>query len=70
MSLRGLFRVFNETRRAARERATVTVTGEGGGADRLALMLDAGRGVRGAEIILAARENPEGIRSWISPVRP
>lgn len=56
MSLKGLYRVFNESRKAARERATVAVTGEGAGAGRLAGLLDAGRGLRGAEIILAVRE--------------
>lgn len=60
MSLKGLYRVFNETRRAARERATVAVTGEGGGASRLAALLDAGRGVRGAEVIIAVREGSGG----------
>jgi uncharacterized protein (DUF697 family) len=63
MSLRGLYRVFNETRRAARERATVAVTGEGSGAARLADMLDASRGTRGtrgAEIIIAVREKSGG----------
>lgn len=60
MSLRGLYRVFNETRKAARERATVAVTGEGAGAGRLAGLLDAERSVRGAEIILEVRERAGG----------
>lgn len=60
MSLKSLYRVFNETRKAARERATVAVTGDGAGPGRLAGLLDAGRSVRGAEIILAVREEPAG----------
>ncbi|WP_152670572.1 YcjF family protein [Rubrobacter aplysinae] len=60
MSIRSLYRVFNETRRAARERATVAVTGKGGGADSLARALGAGRGTRGAEIIIAVREGSGG----------
>jgi uncharacterized protein (DUF697 family) len=60
MSIRGLYRVFNETRKTARERATVAVTGGGGGAARLAGLLDAGRGVRGAEIMITVNESPGG----------
>lgn len=60
MSIKGLYRVFNETRKSARERATVAVVGEGAGTGRLAGVLDAGRGVRGAEIILTAREGSDG----------
>lgn len=60
MSLKGLYRVFNETRKSARERATVAVTGEGAVSGRLAGLLDARRGVRGAEIILALRERSDG----------
>lgn len=58
MSVRNLYRVFNETRKAARERATVAVTGESGGAGRLAKLLGAERSVKGAEIIISVRERP------------
>ena len=58
MSVRNLYRVFNETRKAARERATVAVTGESAGAGRLAKLLGAERSVKGAEIIISVRENP------------
>jgi len=60
MSFKGLYRVFNESRKAARQRATVAVTGEGAGAGRLAELLDAGRGTQGAEIILSVQESPDG----------
>ena len=55
--LRNLYRVFNETRKAARERATVAVTGDSAGAGRLAKLLGAGRSVKGAEIIISVRES-------------
>lgn len=57
MSVRNLYRVFNETRKAARERATVAVTGDSAGAGRLAKLLNVGRSVKGAEIIISVRES-------------
>lgn len=56
MSIKGLYRVFNETRKAARERATVAVIGDPGGSARLAKLLDAQRGTGGAEVIISVRE--------------
>ena len=53
IGLRNLYRVFNETRKAAREQATLAVTGDSPEAAELAGQLDAQREVRGAEIILA-----------------
>jgi uncharacterized protein (DUF697 family) len=53
MGLRNLYKVFNETRKAAREQATLAVTGDSPEAAELAGQLDAQREVRGAEIILA-----------------
>ena len=54
MGLRNLYRVFRETRDAAREQATLAVTGDSQGAADLAARLGAQRGDQGAEIILAA----------------
>ncbi|HET7479489.1 MAG TPA: DUF697 domain-containing protein [Rubrobacteraceae bacterium] len=52
MGLRNLYKVFNESRKAARQQATLAVTGESARADELASLLDAQRSARGAEIIL------------------
>ncbi len=53
IGLRNLYRVFNETRRAAREQAALAVTGDSPRATELATLLGAQTDVRGAEIILA-----------------
>ena len=53
MGLRNLYKVFRETRNAAREQATLAVTGDSPRAAELAALLGAQRGVRGAEVILA-----------------
>ncbi len=53
IGLRNLYRVFNETRKAAREQATLAVTGDAPKAAELAALLGAQTGVGGAEIILA-----------------
>ena len=53
MGLRNLYKVFRETRNAAREQATLAVTGDSPKAAELATLLGAQRGVRGAEVILA-----------------
>jgi uncharacterized protein (DUF697 family) len=57
MGLRNLYRVFNETRKAAREQATLAVTGDSPRADEISALLGAQRGFKGAEIILAVSEN-------------
>ena len=54
MGLRNLYRVFRETREAARQEATLAVTGDSSGAAELAARLGAQRGVEGAEVILTA----------------
>jgi uncharacterized protein (DUF697 family) len=53
IGLRNLYRVFNETRKAAREQATLAITGDSPKAAELAALLGAQTEVRGAEIILA-----------------
>ena len=56
MGLRNLYKVFRETRNAAREQATLAVTGDSARAAEVAALLGAQRGVRGAEVILAVRD--------------
>ena len=53
IGLRNLYKVFNETRKAAREQATLAVTGDSPKAAELATLLGAQTSVTGAEIILA-----------------
>ncbi|HEX2740443.1 MAG TPA: hypothetical protein VHM69_08355 [Rubrobacter sp.] len=53
MGLRNLYKVFRETRNAAREQATLAVIGDSPKAAELATLLGAQRGVRGAEVILS-----------------
>jgi uncharacterized protein (DUF697 family) len=53
MGLRNLYRVFNETRRAAREQATLAVVGDSPRAAEIAGLLGAQTGATGAEVILA-----------------
>ena len=53
LGLRNLYRVFQESRSAARRRATLTVTGDSSEAGALADLLGATRGARDAEVILA-----------------
>jgi uncharacterized protein (DUF697 family) len=54
MGLRNLYRVFRETRDSARQEATLAVTGDSPRAAEIAARLGAQRGVKGAEVILAA----------------
>jgi uncharacterized protein (DUF697 family) len=56
MGLRNLYRVFNETRKAAREQATLAVVGDSPRAQKISSLLGAQRGTRGAEVILAVSE--------------
>jgi uncharacterized protein (DUF697 family) len=56
MGLRNLYKVFRETRNAAREQATLAVTGDSPKAAEVATLLGAQRGVRGAEIILSVSD--------------
>ena len=52
MGLRNLYRVFRETRDAARQEATLAVTGDSPRAAEIATRLGAQRVVKGAEVIL------------------
>src|SRR5918997_3650666 len=56
LGVRNLYKVFRETRNAAREQATLAVTGDSPRAAEVAALLGAQRGVRGAEVILAVRD--------------
>lgn len=53
IGLRNLYRVFNETRKAARQEATLAVIGDSPRAAELAATLGAQRTLSGAEIILS-----------------
>lgn len=57
IGLRNLYRVFQESRKAAKEHATLAVIGNSERAESLSEMLGAQRGVKGAEIILSVPEN-------------
>lgn len=64
LGLRNLYRVFHESRAAARKHATLAVAGGTPEADRLALLLDAQKETRGAEILLTvtgARDEASGV---------
>ncbi|MGH3145439.1 MAG: YcjF family protein [Rubrobacter sp.] len=54
--LRNLYKVFNETRKAAREQATLAVTGDSARAAEIAALLGAQTSTRGAEVILAVSD--------------
>jgi len=56
IGLRNLYKVFNETRKAAREQATLAVTGDSARAAEVAALLGAQRGSRGAQVILDVSE--------------
>lgn len=64
IGIRNLYRAFNESRKVARERATLAVTGDSLRAAEIAALLDAQRGARGAEILLSV--NPAGDRVTLS----
>jgi uncharacterized protein (DUF697 family) len=53
MGLRSLYKVFNETRKAAREQASLAVVGDSPRAAEIAGLLGAQREARGAEVILS-----------------
>jgi metal-responsive CopG/Arc/MetJ family transcriptional regulator len=59
IGLRNLYKVFQETRKSAREQATLAVTGDSERAAEIATALGAQRGVRGAEIILTVLDGGE-----------
>jgi uncharacterized protein (DUF697 family) len=54
MGLRNLYRVFRETRDAARQEATLAISGDSSRAAEIAARLGAQREIKGAEVILAA----------------
>jgi hypothetical protein len=56
LGVRNLYKVFSETRKAAREQATLAVTGDSARAAEVAALLGAQRGARGAHVILAVSE--------------
>src|SRR5215210_583721 len=56
MGLRNMYKVFRETRNAAREQATLAVVGDSPRASEVAALLGAQRNMRGAEIILKISE--------------
>ena len=61
IGVRNLYKVFNESRKASRKRATLAVTGSSTRASELAALLEAERRVKGAEVILAVPEtDPDG----------
>ena len=61
IGLRNLYKVFQETRKSAREQATLAVTGDSNRAAEIATALGAQREVRGAEIILTVLDGGERI---------
>lgn len=61
IGLRNLYKVFQETRKSAREQATLAVTGDSAKAAEIATALGAQREVRGAEIILTVLDGGERI---------
>jgi uncharacterized protein (DUF697 family) len=69
LGLRNLYRVFHESRSAARKHATVSVTGDSPEVERLADLLEAQRSTAGAEILLAvtvARNGADGVEVHVS----
>ena len=56
MGLRNLYKVFTETRRASRERATLAVVGDSPRVGELADLLGAERNMRRAEVILTVSD--------------
>ena len=57
MGLRNLYKVFTETRRASRERATLAVVGDSPRTAELAQLLGAQRDMRKAEVILTVSKD-------------
>ena len=69
LGLRNLYRVFHESRSAARKHTTIAVTGDPLEAGRLADLLEAQRNAAGAEILLAvtaARNGAGGVEVHVS----
>lgn len=69
LGLRNLYRVFHESRSAARKHTTVSVTGDPPEVERLAELLDAQRSAAGAEILIAvtaARDDTGSVEVHVS----
>lgn len=60
LGLRNLYRVFQESRTAARKHATLAVVGEAPEAAALASLLNAGRSGDGAEVVLSVSSLTDG----------
>jgi uncharacterized protein (DUF697 family) len=60
LGLRNLYRVFHESRKAARKETTLAVVGDLAEAEKLASLLDAQRDVRGAELLITATDARNG----------
>ncbi len=56
LGLRNMYRVFKESRSAARRQASLSVTGDAPETERLASILDARRGDKDAEIVLTVAD--------------
>ncbi len=67
LGLRNLYRVFHESRSAARRHATLAVVGNAPEAERLADLLDAGRSTASAEVLLNVTGAPDaGVEIYVS----
>jgi uncharacterized protein (DUF697 family) len=67
LGLRNLYRVFHESRAAARKHATLAVRGDTPETERLAGLLDAGRYTTGAEVLLTvAGASGAGVEVYVS----
>ena len=60
LGLRNLYRVFQESRAAARKRATLAVVGDAPEAATLASLLNAARSTDGADVLLSLSPLPDG----------
>jgi uncharacterized protein (DUF697 family) len=67
LGLRNLYRVFHESRSAARRHASLAVVGNVPEVERLAKLLDAGRSSASAEVLLNVTDNPgTGVEVYVS----
>ena len=60
LGLRNLYRVFQESRTAARRQTTIAVLGDSPEAAALASLLNAGSSADGAEVLLSVSRRPDG----------
>jgi uncharacterized protein (DUF697 family) len=66
LGLRNLYRVFHESRAAARKRSTLAVTGDSLEAEELADLMDAQRSAAGAEVLLTVTRFQDGVEVSLS----